>query len=175
MIEPLLDRLDQLNLELDQLQASIADIDATRFNAAPSLGKWSAAQIMHHLIRAEQLSLKYCQKKLSFQPKLKRAGIAADFRSALVHYCMVLPFKFEAPPGMGTEHLPVSSRIDETFETWKLTRSDWKEFFKQLPAEYIDKEVYKHPVGGRLSWRGMLRFFGSHYHHHYPQIMKALK
>ncbi len=174
MLKPILTKLDALDGDLEQLYQTLQAVDQERFNQAPHPDKWSAAQILNHVMRAEELSLKYCQKKLSFQPQLNKAGLGAGFRSALVHYCMKLPFKFEAPPGMGTDSLPATDEVSHVFESWHQHRNNWRTFFKELPEAYLDKEVYKHPVGGRLSWMGMLRFFKSHCDHHRPQIDRAL-
>jgi len=175
MLESLLTNLKHLNQDLAQLEQRLEDVDFERFNKAPGPDKWSASQIMHHLMRAEELSLKYCQKKLSFQPQLANAGVVTKVRSLVVHYCMKLPLRFEAPHGMGTEFLPTEDHPHQTFSIWKQHRKNWADFFQELPPEYLQKAVYKHPVGGRLSWVGMLRFFKSHYDHHYPQIERAVQ
>lgn len=175
MLQSLLTNLQHLNQDLDQLQRHLEGVDFETFNKVPAPDKWSASQIMHHLMRAEELSLKYCQKKLSFQPQLSTAGAGARMRSLVVHYCMKLPLKFEAPHGMGTEFLPTEDDQHQVFTTWRQHRKNWADFFQQLPAEYLQKAVYKHPLGGRLSWMGMLRFFKSHYDHHYPQIERAIQ
>ena len=89
MLKPILTKLDALDRELDLLHQNLKTVDHQLFNQAPQPGKWSVAQILNHLMRAEELSLKYCQKKLSFKPQLNRAGLGANFRSALVHYVLV--------------------------------------------------------------------------------------
>jgi len=55
-----------------------------------------------------------------------------------------------------------------------MERKDLYEFIDSVSEDYIDKEVYKHPLGGRLSLTGMLEFFDSHFDHHSKQIFRAL-
>jgi hypothetical protein len=48
-------------------------------------------------------------------------------------------------------------------------------FLDNLPAEYADKEVYRHPFAGRMSLAGMLSFFEAHFINHRRQLYRALR
>lgn len=173
MSQELISKLNQLDQDLELLFQGLAEYQYQDLNKPPAPGKWSATQVMHHLMLAESLSLKYCQKKLSFQPILKKAGFLAFIRKIVLESYLRTPLKWKAPKGLETPFLPAEDSLDNVMEQWRTQRSQLKQFIEQLPAQYLDKEVYKHPFGGRLSWDGMLDFFDAHFKHHLPQIKRA--
>ncbi|NJK82747.1 MAG: hypothetical protein HC912_01985 [Saprospiraceae bacterium] len=53
----------------EDLRLLLTDLDGyseLKLNQKPSESGWTVFQIMHHLIRTEDLSLKYVQKKIEF-------------------------------------------------------------------------------------------------------------
>ena len=174
MSQALIDQVHHLNHLLESLQSDLSQVDHASFNRAPKPGKWSAAQITHHVMRSESLSLKYCQKKLSFNPVLKRSGLMSELREAAVRYYLQSPLRFPAPKGLGTDYLPPEDSIEHVFQQWHAQRQQLEEFMRQLPQQYWDKQIYKHPLVGRLSLKGMLSFFQAHFLHHQKQVFKAV-
>jgi len=174
MREKLLHKLDLLNKNMEDILAYAGSCPEEDFNAAPSQGKWSPSQIINHLILSEKYSLGYCRKKLSFSPILKKAGMVSEFKSWLVQSYLLSPFKYKAPKGISTEDLPPADTLFSVTQKWKEVRKELESFLREVPEEYLDKEVYKHPFGGRLSLSGMLLFFHAHFKNHEGQIKRAL-
>ncbi len=143
-------------------------------NRGPGPGKWSPIQVMHHLIISEELSLRYLQKKLSYNPTLKKAGPAAFWRRWVLKTYLWLPFKFKAPKAVNDEALPRYVSFVETKARWEKIRKEITDFLEQAPKELLDKEVYKHLVAGRLTLEGMLEFFLYHSRRHMAQIRRSL-
>lgn len=175
MRAPLSDKVQQLNIELEQLFSDLQSYSKEALNKSPSPGAWSATQIMHHVMLSEKHALQYCKKKLSFQPALEVAGFAAKLRAKLIEGYLKLPFKFKAPKAIDESVLPKESDLAQIIEEWKAQRQALAAFFNELPSEYLDKVVYKHPAGGRLSFDGMLGFFEVHFRRHQKQLIKALQ
>lgn len=144
-------------------------------NSRPTDGGWSAIQTMHHLILSEELSLTYVRKKLSFDPSFDTVGLGARWRSFLLWLSLSSPFKFKAPPFISKENLPEHASLADTRERWLKARADWAEFFEKMPDTLLDKEVYKHPRAGKISWGGMLWFFDTHFKRHRKQIIRVLE
>ena len=144
-------------------------------NRRPADGGWSAIQTMHHLILSEERSLAYVQKKLSFDPTLDSVGLGAKWRSFLLWLSLSSPFKFKAPAAISNENLPDHATLADTSDRWLKTRADWTDFFEKLPDTLLDKEVYKHPRAGKISWEGMLWFFETHFKRHHKQIRRAIE
>ncbi|MEL6924187.1 MAG: DinB family protein [Bacteroidota bacterium] len=168
-------QFDRIDSDLTALLEKLKDYSHADLNRAPAPGKWSPMQTMQHLILAEGYALQYLQKKLSSNRHLlKNAGIATWFRNVMLKSYMKTPFKFNAPDAVGTSQLPEESSFWEAAKKWKQQRSDLREFFATLPPELYKKEVYKHPIAGRLKLKGVLDFYESHFKRHRRQIDKAL-
>lgn len=147
----------------------------TVLNRRPTDGGWSAIQTMYHLILSEELSLAYVRKKLSFDPPFDTVSLGARWRSFLLWLSLSLPFKFKAPAAISKEALPDHATLADTSDRWLKIRADWAEFFEKIPDTLLDKEVYKHPRAGKISWGGMLWFFETHCKRHHKQIIRVLQ
>lgn len=143
-------------------------------NHKPGPGKWSAIQVMHHLIISEELSLGYVRKKLSFQPDLKKAGFTEGIRRLVLRVYLGLPFKFKAPKGVNDEALPSHVPFEDTVRRWDAIRSELAGFMEGVAPGLADKELYKHPLAGRLTLQGMLEFYLTHFRRHREQIIRTL-
>ena len=144
-------------------------------NKSPGEGKWSALQTMYHLMIAEKKSHEYIEKKLSFNPTLKKAGVATWGRATMIKSYMSSPLKVKAPAAVGDQVIPNDLTFWEIAKPWKENRAALLKFLQTMPQEYVNKEIYKHPVGGRLGINGMLTFFETHFDRHKKQIYRALE
>lgn len=148
--------------------------DNAALNRPPAGGGWTALQTAHHLLLAEEGSLRYVRKKLSFPAEFKPVGVGAHWRAFLLRVSLSLPIKFKSPPGVNPETLPEISTLEAVRERWQKTNAEWNEFFQQLPAELAGKAVYRHPRAGRMGWLQMIGFFQWHLARHRKQIRRAL-
>ena len=153
----------------------LATTDDAVLNQKPATGGWSVVQVLHHLIVSEEQSLRYVQKKLSFDPKLDHAGILEWLRAQSLWFYLNVPIKFKAPAVVGDENLPDAATLADTKARWLRIRQAWAEYLEQLPSEILQKAVYRHPYAGRLGWSGMLTFFRTHFERHQKQIRRTLR
>jgi len=151
-----------------------APLNNDLLNRKPADGGWSAIQTLHHLILVEENSLAYLRKKLSFGPVLEKSGLGSWTRSLLLGLTLRSPLKFKAPKAAGNERLPEHATFIDTQAQWQKIRTEWQEFFEEMPAEWQDKAVYKHPRAGRLSWMQMLNFISIHFDRHLEQARRAV-
>lgn len=168
-------RLQALNTQLDVLLEDLARYSPEVLNQPPAPGSWSATQIFHHLMLSEKYSQQYCEKKLSHRPQLPRAGFLAWWRVQLVRGYLLSPIKFKAPAIIDTPALPATDTLANIATQYRAQRTALAAFLASVPAEYADKEVYKHPFGGRMSLAGMLAFFEAHFIAHRRQLYRGLK
>lgn len=175
MRDHLLEKLDLMNYHMEKLVEDLRGIDEAMLNKNLKEGKWSILQIMNHLILSEKGSLKYCQKKLSYLPELKKAGFRSKVNLVMLNASLYSPFKYNAPAIVSTPALPAEDSLDNVRVKWKESRSDLRRFFKEVDENYLDKEVYKHPFGMRFSLLDMLGFFDSHFQRHRRQINANLR
>jgi uncharacterized damage-inducible protein DinB len=174
MRKKLLKLYNTLEEERNSLFTILNNFNDESINKQPGPQKWSAQQVMNHLILSEKYSVGYCQKKLSFNPNLKKGSIGAAIKAWTVSTYFNLPLKINAPKGIDTPALPTYESVDETKRKWKLEREEMKQFLENVDDIYLDKEIYKHPFAGRLTLQGMMKFFIAHFRHHRKQIDKAL-
>lgn len=160
--------------QVDQLLQSLEPYDDTVLNMAAMDGGWSVIQTIHHLILTEELALQYVRKKLSFNPELKPGGWDAWWRTVALRFYLSLPIRFKAPAAVDTEKLPGFTSFSDTRKRWIKIREDWTDFLKTLSPDLIDKAVFRHPIVGRLSWTGMLKFLQYHLRRHGKQIRRTL-
>lgn len=167
-------KLDKIDAKLQNLLADLRQYSDTKLNYKPDDSAWSVLQTMHHLLTSERLSTKYIKKKLSYNPDLPDVKFGTQWRAFLLRSYNYLPVKLKAPKNV-SENLPEQTTLAETSEAWLATRSELRAFLSTLPEETFKKEVYKHPISGRLSLYHMLDFFDLHFDRHQRQIQQTLK
>ena len=167
-------QLNTLDEELKLLLRDLKRFSDSDLNWQPKEGKWSVLQVMQHLMRAELLSQQYVQKKLSFDPKLKRAGVLGALRIALIKAYMKSPIKVKAPVKVSEEYFPENAAFWDLVKQWNSQREELRSYLGSLPDELFKKGIFKAPFGGRLSLGGMLSFHIDHFRRHRKQIEKVL-
>jgi len=165
---------DRYSKQVDSLLNELQPISDELLNRKPADGGWSAIQTLHHLILVEQGALAYVHKKLSFNPKLEKAGFNAWGRSVLLSLSLYSPIKFKAPKSAGNERLPAWSTFAETELLWQNSRQEWQSFLAKMPEELADKAAFKHPRAGRLSWLQTFAFLRIHLERHRTQARRAV-
>jgi len=164
-----------LQQDLQDLFNEMSDQPDSVLNRKESDNQWSIHQVMHHLIATEELSVKYLQKKLSFQPELKKAGMMTGFRNLGLNIFIRTPIKFKAPEAVSGNVLPEESTFWEVVKLWKGNREIMEEFLDGLPSEHLNKELFKHALVGKITIKQMLKFHRSHFHRHRKQIRRLLE
>jgi DinB superfamily len=157
-------------LLMQELSKSQNDV----LNQQPNAQKWSATQVIIHLMRAESASLAYMKKKLSHGSILPKAGFKSKMRLLMLNIAFYLPLKFKAPPIL-EENLPSHSDFNALKNDWASQRLELQEFIDSLPDNVIESEIWNHPYAGKMNIAQMIDFFESHFDRHKKQIQKTLK
>lgn len=164
-------RWADLQKEQQELISTLSKYSNERLNQKPADGGWSPMEVIQHLIVSEIGTLNYIQKKLSFNPKFKKAGLLQDIKSGFYNVFFRLPFKVKAPIKALTD-FPEYSDFEETTKNWDNLRTDFKTLLDNLDDSLWDKQVFNHPVIGRISIYHTVAFFYEHQHRHIKQILK---
>lgn len=167
-------RLQRMDNELRLLLKELEPYSEAKLNEKPKADAWSVFQVMHHLIKVERSSMAYVNKKLSYNPELKKVSVKSGFVRVATKALAGIPIKIKAPAVVGDD-LPEHSTFWEVVKEYKDTRSELQQFLDKMPADMFDKELYKHPMTGRMSLNGMLQFLEGHFSRHRKQIRKTLK
>ncbi len=168
-------QLHKIDQKLGALLKDLQHYSDAKLNEQPDEKSWSVLQVMQHLMKVESLAHQYIEKKLSYNPSLQKAGILANFRSALLNFYLASPVKAKAPKTVSGAILSTETTFWEVAKQWKHQRKQLGAYLESLPPEVFEKEVYKHPLTGRLKLGGMLSFFEKHFDRHYKQIQRTLK
>jgi hypothetical protein len=167
-------QLQQLDVELIELLKTLKDYSERTLNKKPAENKWSVLQVMNHLILVEGYGKAYAEKKMSFNPELKKAGLGGTWRKFLMNAFVKYPFKINAPEPVSGNNLPEESGFWETAKKWKQQREELRAFFEKIPAEHFNKELFKHGFAGKMSLYGLMDFNVAHFKRHRRQINKIL-
>jgi hypothetical protein len=150
----------------------LVDHEPAALGRPPAPGRWSALQVLHHVVEAEAGTLGYVRKKMQAGPELPRSGLASRLRGATLRLALALPLRFRAPAVAAS--VPGSIDPDALRDRWAEVRRGWQELLDGFPAELEDRLVFRHPVAGRLSLADTLAVLQAHLEHHLPQVRRAL-
>jgi hypothetical protein len=175
MPPPLRQRLQAMDKALEALLLQLEAYDDEQLNRPPGPGRWSAMQVLQHLMLAEKLSQQYIVKKQQSLPgQLPSAGLGTWWREMLVWLFLSLPFKRKAPAMVAEGALPAYATLAATAAEWRQQRQQLQELLAGLDPALHRKAFYRHPVAGSMTTAGMLDFFRWHIEHHRRQLRECL-
>jgi hypothetical protein len=168
-----------LRARLDRLEAARASVlsllegrEHAELDRPPGPGRWSALQVLHHVVEAEAGTLAYVRKKMQAGPALPRGAVSSRLRRAILEVALALPLRFRAPAVAAT----VPDTVDPAAlrSRWEQVRRDWRDLVETFPRELEARLVFRHPVAGRLTLADTLAVLQAHLGHHVPQVRRAL-
>ena len=131
-------------------------------------GKWTPAQVVYHLILGEELTAAYIKLKVQDPSTLDRSGIKSKIKSIVLNLALKSRRKFKAPEF--TAKVPDYVTYQELSDRWEKAQLELKSIVDKLPVDLLDKNIFKHPVIGRINIYQTLSFLRNHIIHHLPQI-----
>jgi len=166
-------RLERLEASRARALSLLAPHDVTVQNRAPAPGRWSALQVLHHVVESEAATLGYIRKKMQAGASLPRAGLGSRLRRGAVQLGLALPLRFRAPA--------VAAVVPDVVEPallrarWDEVRAGWRELLSTFPADLEGRLVFRHPRAGRMGLADALAVLQAHLDHHVPQVKRALR
>jgi hypothetical protein len=166
-------RLERLEASRARALSLLAPHDSPALNRAPGPGRWSALQVLHHVVETEAATLGYIRKKMQAGASLPRAGLGSHLRRAAVQLGLALPLRFRAPAVVAV----VPEVIDPAAlrARWEEVRVGWRQQLEALPAHLEARLLFRHPVAGRMGLSDTLAVLQAHLDHHVLQVERALK
>jgi hypothetical protein len=164
-------RLERLERSRQRALALVSGLDSAALNRAPAAGKWSALQVLHHVVTAEALTLRYIRKKMQAGDALPRASFGSRLRLLAVEAVLASPLRVRAPDVVA--EVPPHLDADELRGRWESVRGDLRALVEEFPPELLDRLVFRHPMGGRLTLAHALGTLEAHLDHHLPQVARA--
>ena len=168
--------MNKLKIKFDKLEDSrITLVSFLNSQSKPALifkvdkDKWSPLQVCFHVIKSEQLTLLALNKSNQSKENLKKSGLAGIIRDVSLRFVL----KFKAPAMVA--NIPEDYDFTELRKKWETIRSSLKEYIDKFPKEYLDKEIFKHPIAGWINLSQTLNFLQNHFDHHKVQILKRIE
>lgn len=165
-------RLEALEAARVRALGVVEGLDAAALNRPPAPGKWSALQVLHHVVTAESLTVGYVRKKMQAGAALPRAGLNSRLRLLALRVTLKAPLRLRAPAA--TAAVPESIDPAELRARWDAVRSDMRALLDSFPAELNGRLVFRHPLAGRLGLADTLAFMHAHLEHHLAQVKRAV-
>ena len=165
-------RLERLEASRARALSLLAPHDVAALNRSPAPGRWSALQVLHHVVESEAATLGYVRKKMQAGASLPPAGLGSRLRRAAVQLGLALPLRFRAPAMAAV----VPDLIEPALlrARWDEVRAGWRELLAAFPAELEGRLVFRHPFAGRMGLSDTLAVLQAHLDHHVPQVERAL-
>ncbi|MEQ6166879.1 MULTISPECIES: DinB family protein [unclassified Ekhidna] len=170
MKEAINKKLKRLNADTDTIYVMLEGISEEKLQDN-SYG-WSIVQVLSHLNDAESASLQYMQKKSKAGDKMQKSGLGNAFRMWVTNLALKSSLKWKAPSYISD---PPSYSMEEIKSNWTETRNKIQRFVDEYPDSWLNKLVYKHPMGGRQNLEKAVESFVYHQIHHIHQINRIKK
>lgn len=163
----------QMENERQQMLQQLAKYPADILEKKPDENSWSVTEVIYHLIVAERGALSYLNKKLEVGG-FGKATFQAGVKQKLLNFAISLPVKFKAPKIV---QLPKDANITygEAITEWNEIRVNMKKAYEGLDDDFTGKELFKHPIAGKMNIVQGLKFMRQHMNRHIGQIERTLK
>ncbi len=163
----------QLEHERKKLFVELKNYSDDIINKKPAPDKWSVAQVIAHLITAEEMSLKYLMKKSQDTSREGKEGLKHKWRWLLVQIVFTFNIKFKAPEIV----VPKSAyqSLAHLEMQWQQVREQTLNKLQELSEEQTHKTLWRHAIAGKMNLYHMVQFFGMHSRRHQKQIERTLK
>ncbi|MEO1256542.1 MAG: hypothetical protein AAFY41_16870, partial [Bacteroidota bacterium] len=99
--------------------------------------------------------------------KMKEANTFNSLRMRLTNQALKTKLKWGAPSYI--QH-PDNETLDSVEKKWARTRESIAKHVDEFPEQWLNKLVYKHPMGGRQNLENAIGSFIYHQIHHIYQI-----
>ena len=169
-------KFEQLERATERLLASAEALGADQAKA-PAAGKWSAVQVVHHLLFIEGNIVQYIQKKIQADEALPKVDLFTRLRVQFVRLMLRLPgLKFKAPRGVATltdtGEVPT---LPEMRKTWEASRRQLERLLNEFPSRQMHRAVFPHPRSGRITIYQVMEHLVDHLLHHQQQMERITK
>lgn len=166
-------RYKELEQKREQLFKDLKAYSDETINRLPDSNSWSVAEVIGHLMSAERATLSYLKKKTLDTSRSKNAGLSNKLKYNLLKMLFSVPLKFKAPKV--TTPIAKYSLLLEMDIEWAAIRRDTNAIIAKLDEKDFKKELWLHPVSGKMNLLQMVNFTHIHFDRHKKQIEKTLK
>ncbi len=158
---------------LSEYVKELNDLSHEDLNKSPGENSWSVAEVVYHISHAEKAIVQYIQKKLIKPEEAKRAGLKSMYKAILLRLALRSSRKFRAPKVLDNPQGPYEK--DQLISEWKIIRATLGNTYDSVSQDHLGRQLFKHPVVGKINLYQTLGFMGDHMQRHLKQIRKIKK
>lgn len=164
---------DRMESERQQLFAELSKYPQDVLEKKPAADVWSVTEVIYHLVVAERGALSYLNKKLEVGG-FEKASFQAGLKQKFLNFMISLPVKYRAPKVVA---LPKETSVSyaEAVAEWNSIRENMKSAYEKLDDDFCGRELFKHPMAGKMNIVQGLKFMRQHMNRHIGQIERILK
>ena len=169
--------VEQLDRATENALAS-AEALGPRAYVPPVPGQWAAAQVIHHLLTAEQKIVDALQKTLlTSADSWRLATLKSQLRSTILRLALRLPgLKFKVPPTLLPPPQPEAIEpLPALRERWQGIRRQLEQVLNEFPGNKLNHTVFRHPRAGWLTVGQTIMSILDHTLHHQQQLNRINK
>ncbi len=166
-------RLEHLEASRRRALLAVEGVPHAALNRPPGPDRWSALQVLEHVVTVESLTLGYVRKKMQAGAALPTAGLGSRLRLLAVQATLASPLRVGAPEVAGK--VPAESDLEKLRKRWDEVRAGMEQLARSFPPELLDRLVFRHPLAGRMTLDHALGTLEAHLDHHIPQVERALE
>ena len=167
------EEFNKLERQLDDLLQIVRPLSYAQQNFKPETNSWSTLQVFRHMIQSEgQINL-YLRKKILGVKTIGRAGLTAKIRSIILNTAMRLSIKYKVPDAIKVD-FEENYDFEKLSTEWRFLRGEIKSFLENIDDETSRKEIFRHPVVGRMSILQGLSFMNEHLGRHIRQVERIM-
>ena len=174
MVTSLKSEFDNLENQLDKLLQTVKQLTNEQQNFKPDTSSWSILQVFRHMMQSEGQILKYLRKKILGIATTRNASLGAKLRSAVLNIAMHLPLKYKVPDAIKID-FEENYDYEKLTSDWKYLRKEIKDFLENVDEKASQKEIFRHPVAGRMSLLHGLSFMQEHLERHTKQVERIMQ
>ena len=166
-------KFKSLETKREAIFARLKSATSADLMRSPGPQRWSAVQALQHLVIAERGTNMYLQKKVLGKDQVKQSGLVNTLRMVVGKLAFSIPMKFKAPNVVADP--PANITLEETEKQWAEVRQNFYSIVKALEEQDLTKELFKHPIMGRLDIFQTIDFFEIHMDRHAEQAYRTLE
>jgi len=153
----------------EEMLARLIDLDTEQLAFKPNDDSWSVAQVVDHIVRSEEGIVSYLNKKLQAPEDLKSNNFIAKSKAKILHNRLRSSSKYKVP-NVSSINPEADPNLRDCKERWGIARKAFQDILKNQSDEILMKQVFRHPVAGRMNIIDAMIFMYEHIYHHLKQI-----
>lgn len=169
-LEPYSDRLFAAKASFLEKMESVSAENRTR---SPESG-WNMLQVMEHVIVSDRGTYEYLKRKTQAPAaEIPPASEETRTNSEGLQNALLSEKRWKMP-----EVLPAptgAQSYDNLLKFWDQLYTEYHRFLSELDPDYYQRQVFKHPIAGRLDLFQTIEFQINHLVHHGYQLERIKK